>query len=125
MAARVIHISIKTTALFGKQRIGPGSQPYAETARTITVYGGHQPGANGSVKRRLTNPAYLVLAGKIVSVEARHAAWIRDIISNGTFADSTVIDANGLDKSRTPAEVLSMANTYLVTKVSSSNLPTS
>jgi hypothetical protein len=68
---------------------------------------------------------YLVLAGKIVSVEARHAAYIRDIISNGTFADNTVVDANGLDKSRTPAEVLAIANTFLKTKVTGSNLPTS
>ncbi|MCG2617421.1 ferritin-like domain-containing protein [Terrimonas sp. NA20] len=68
---------------------------------------------------------YLVLAGKIVSVEARHAAYIRDIISNGTFADNTVVDTNGLDKSRTPAEVLTIANTFLKTKVTGSNLPTS
>lgn len=79
---------------------------------------------NGAGKL-ITNPAYLTLAGKIVSVEARHAAWIRDIISNGTFADNTVVDANGLDKSRTPPEVVAMANTYLVTKVSANNLPTS
>lgn len=79
---------------------------------------------NGAGKL-ITTPAYLTIAGKIVSVEARHAAYIRDIISNGTFADASVIDANGLDKSRMPAEVLSMANTYLSTKVSGNNLPTS
>lgn len=39
---------------------------------------------------------YLTLAGKIVSVEARHAAYIRDLISYGTFANSEVVDANGL-----------------------------
>lgn len=79
---------------------------------------------NGAGKL-LTTPAYLTIAGKIVSVEARHAAYIRDLISNGSFADSTVIDAMGLDKSRTPLEVLAIANTYLTTKVSGSNLPTS
>jgi hypothetical protein len=79
---------------------------------------------NGAGKL-ITNGAYLTLAGKIVSVEARHAAYIRDLISNGSFADNTVIDANGLDKSRTPAEVLAMANVYLTTKVSARNLPTS
>ena len=66
---------------------------------------------------------YLVLAGKIVSVEARHAALIRDLISNGTFADNTVIDANGLDKSRTPKEVLAIAGTYIKTKINANNLP--
>lgn len=79
---------------------------------------------NGAGKL-ITNPDYLTLAGKIVSVEARHAAYIRDLISNGSFADSSVIDANGLDKSNTPATVLSAANNFLVTKVSGKNLPTS
>jgi hypothetical protein len=73
--------------------------------------------------RLISNPDYLVLAGKIVSVEARHAALIRDLISNGTFADNTVIDANGLDKSRTPGEVLAIAGTYVKTKINASRLP--
>lgn len=79
---------------------------------------------NGAGKL-ITNPAYLTVAGKIVSVEARHAAYIRDLISNGSFADSTVVDANGLDKSNDPATVLAVANTFLKTKVTGKNLPTS
>ncbi len=79
---------------------------------------------NGAGKL-LTNPDYLTLAGKIVSVEARHAAYIRDLISNGTFADNTALDMNGLDKARTPAEVLAIAGTYVKTKINASNLPTS
>lgn len=49
--------------------------------------------------RYIASADYLLLAGKIVSVEARHAAYIRDLISNGSFADSTVINGDGLDKS--------------------------
>jgi hypothetical protein len=64
-----------------------------------------------------------VLAGKIVSVEARHAALIRDLLSNGSFADNTVIDANGLDKSRTPMEVLNIAKAYLKSTINASRLP--
>jgi hypothetical protein len=66
---------------------------------------------------------YLGLAGKIVSVEARHAAVIRDLITAGTFADSTVVDAQGLDKARTPAEVFAIAGTYIKTKIDTSTLP--
>jgi hypothetical protein len=73
--------------------------------------------------RLLTNPAYLLVAGKIVSVEARHAAAIRDIIAYNSFADNTVVDANGLDKSRTPAEVLAIAGPYLKSRINASNLP--
>lgn len=79
---------------------------------------------NGAGKL-ITNPDYLTLAGKIVSVEARHAALIRDLISPGSFADMTAVDANGLDGARMPAEVLSIASPFLKTKLNASNLPTS
>ena len=74
--------------------------------------------------RLLVSPDYLTLAGKIVSVEARHAALIRDLISDGSFADSSVIDTNGLDALRRPPEVLAIAGTYITTKINASNLPT-
>lgn len=78
---------------------------------------------NGAGKL-LVSPDFLLLAGKIVSVEARHAALIRDLIANGSFADSTVIDMNGLDKSRSPMEVLQIAAPFVKTKINFSNLPT-
>ncbi|BAV07435.1 Ferritin-like domain-containing protein [Filimonas lacunae] len=68
----------------------------------------------------ITNGDYLVLAGKIVSVEARHAAYIRDLISNGTFSDST--DANGMDTAMTPQAVVAVANGYLKTKINANGL---
>jgi hypothetical protein len=74
--------------------------------------------------RLIETADYLTLAGKIVSVEARHAAWIRDIISNGSFADESVIDVNGLDVTRKPTEVLDIAKTYIKTAINASNLPT-
>jgi hypothetical protein len=69
----------------------------------------------------IQNADYLILAGKIVSVEARHAAYIRDLITPGSFAGSDVIASNGLNNSLTIAQVLPIANTYLKTKVSASN----
>ncbi len=78
---------------------------------------------NGAGKL-LVSPDYLTLAGKIVSVEARHAAAIRDLITPGTFADSTALDSNALDKARTPGEVLAIAGTYIKEKINASNLPT-
>lgn len=78
---------------------------------------------NGAGKL-ITDPAYLLLAGKIVSVEARHAALIRDLISNGTFADSTVINAQGLDVAKAPKEVLATAASFLKSKINANNLPT-
>jgi len=73
--------------------------------------------------RLIQNVNYLLLAGKIVSVEARHAALIRDLISNGTFADTSVVDSNGLDISRSPGQVLAIAKTYIKTEISLTGLP--
>jgi len=73
----------------------------------------------------LTNPDYLTIAGKIVSVEARHAAWIRDMITPGSFGGTDVVDMNGLDVQRDPNSVLAIAGTYIKTKIDASNLPTS
>lgn len=73
----------------------------------------------------IKDAGYLTLAGKIVSVEARHAALIRDLISNGSFANSEVIDSNGLDKSRSPLEVLGIAGAYIKTEINANDLPKS
>jgi hypothetical protein len=91
-----------------------------ETAKAFEDLG---VSAYNGAGRLITSPDYLVLAGKIVSVEARHAALIRDLLSNGSFADNTVIDANGLDKSRTPMEVLNIAKAYLKSTINASRLP--
>ncbi|MEO7983275.1 MAG: ferritin-like domain-containing protein [Bacteroidota bacterium] len=82
-------------------------------------------GAGKLISTTATGMTYLTLAGKIVSVEARHAAWIRDIITPGSFADSTAVDAQGLDVVATPPQVVVIANSFLTTKISASNLPTS
>ena len=69
----------------------------------------------------ISDIGYLGLAGKIVSVEARHAALIRDLISNGTFSDD--LDANAKDIEKTPTAVIDIANAYLTTKISKRGLP--
>ena len=73
----------------------------------------------------IKDSGYLTLAGKIVSVEARHAALIRDLISNGSFANNEVVDSNGLDKSRLPMEVLAIAAPFIKTKINGNDLPKS
>jgi hypothetical protein len=78
---------------------------------------------NGAGKL-LTTPDYLVVAGKIVSVEARHAAAIRDLLVANSFAGSDVVNANGLDQAKTPTEVLTAADTYVTTTIVADNLPT-
>lgn len=85
---------------------------------------------NGAGKL-LTSADFLLLAGKIVSVEARHAALIRDLLSNGSFADLASLtpfgadNSKGLDGALMPKDVLTLASAFLKTKVNANNLPTS
>ena len=83
----------------------------------VTAYNG----AGQLISTSTNGQVYLGLAGKIVSVEARHAALIADLLSPGTFAATT--DSNGLDTARKPSEVLAIAGAYIKTKIDASNLP--
>lgn len=95
---------------------------------------------NGAGKY-LTNPDYLTAAGKIVSVEARHAAAIRDIreslgvsggVAAGTrFAGDDIVQPSGtyqgLDVKLEPSAVLSrvVATQFVATSVTISANPPS
>jgi hypothetical protein len=98
------------------------------TARTFEDLG---VAAYNGAGKLLVNANFLLAAGKIVSVEARHAALIRDLISNGTFADLNSLTAFGADNSKgldgalNPPQVLQLAGPFIKTKINASNLPTS
>ena len=74
----------------------------------------------------IKDAGYLALAGKIVSVEARHAAAIRDLLNpkSADFAgDDVVAPATGLDKADKPTVVLPIAQTYVKTQITATGLP--
>jgi hypothetical protein len=91
------------------------------TARTFEDLG---VAAYNGAGKMLTNGDYLLAAGKIVSVEARHAAAIRDLIQPGSvaFAGPEVVDKNGLDGALAPADVLKAADPFIVTEVTAMKL---
>ncbi len=70
-------------------------------------------GYNGA-GTRLRLAEFLTIAGKIVSVEARHAAALRDLLNPNSrdFAGDDVVDANGMDRVLEPGEVLAQAQKY-------------
>ncbi len=92
------------------------------TARTFEDLG---VGAYNGAGQLLKNGDFLLLAGKIVSVEARHAATIRDLISpsSSAFAGDDAVDSNGLDKAIMPAQVLAAAGPFIRTPVTANKLP--
>lgn len=74
----------------------------------------------------LTNVDYLLLAGKIVSVEARHASAIRSLINPNSkdFAGDDVVSAtNGLDQAKNPSQILAVAGGFITTDFTAIYLP--
>lgn len=68
--------------------------------------------------RLITSGDYLLLAGKIVSVEARHASAIRSLLNPNSkdFAGDDVVSAlNGLDQAKTPAQIIAAAGGFFET----------
>lgn len=78
---------------------------------------------NGAGKL-IKDPNYLLLAGKIVSVEARHAAVIRDLINpkSADFAGDDIIDVNGMDKAVAPADILAAVKGYVKDTITGANV---
>ncbi len=79
---------------------------------------------NGAAKF-LTVGLFLKEAGNIVSVEARHVATIRNLISFGDYAGDDVIDKNGLDGARSPQEVIALTSKFFKKPLDGSEFPTS
>lgn len=74
----------------------------------------------------LTNPEYLLLAEKIISVEARHASAIRSLINPNSkdFAGDDVVNpTTGLDVAKNPSEVLAIADGFITTPFTALYLP--
>lgn len=73
--------------------------------------------AYNAAGKYLSNLDYLLIAGKIVSIEARHAAAIRDAINPGSkdFSGDDIIDVNGLDVAKEPKEIIAAAGPFIKT----------
>ena len=73
----------------------------------------------------ISNPDYLAAAGSIVSVEARHAAAIADLLKpfSAEAAGRGNVDGKGLDKALLPSNVLPKAAPFIVTPVTAATLP--
>jgi hypothetical protein len=82
------------------------------TAQTFEDLG---VGAYNGAGRYLQNEAFLAVAGKIVSVEARHASAIRSVRNNNGLTTAFAPDA--FDPALTPAQVLAAARSFVVQNI--------
>lgn len=79
-------------------------------ARTLEDIG---VGAYNGAAKLLSSSAYLIALSKLASVEARHAAFVREQAQSGSFASSDVVGTTGLDTVKTPAEVADLLKPYM------------
>lgn len=102
-----------------------------QTARTLEDTG---VAAYNGAGQLLSDPNYLLLAGKIVSVEARHASNIRDLINPGSedFAGDDILvslQGNGpaYDRATPPSQIIQAVTDtgFITTPFTANNLPTS
>ncbi len=119
----IIHRDLFKTAL-GSAAI-PGLTPNfssinfssrASVLGTARVFENIGVSAYNGAGQYIRSADYLLLAGKIVSVEARHASIIATLLEPMTtlFAPDTVVYANsGLEEIRNPEEVLSLVRPYV------------
>ncbi|WP_316823845.1 ferritin-like domain-containing protein [Pedobacter miscanthi] len=90
------------------------------TAKTIEDLG---VAAYNGVIAKAQELATIVLAGQISSIEARHAAWFRNLVSANSASDLNdlallgAVAANGLDVSLPPAKVLEQVSKIIKTKL--------
>lgn len=86
------------------------------TAKTFEALG---VSAYNGAGQLIKDPNVLLVAGKIVSVEARHTAAIHDLLEprSESFADTP------LDGEKDPDFVLKAAGLFIKTKISADNLP--
>lgn len=86
-------------------------------------------GAYNGAGKLIETGAYLVIAGKIVSVEARHAAAIRSLRGGDMedfmlFAGDDVVDpSTGLGPAMDPSAVIAAAGSFFVTPFTAKLLP--
>lgn len=119
-AIKVLTINLDEQIDFGTGLTKPGSGKMGvlNAARMFEDLG---VAAYNGAASFLTTADYLLLIGKIVSVEARHAALIRDLLvasgdtTLGTgFAGADVVDSKTRQEiTITPANVLTKINTFL------------
>lgn len=64
---------------------------------------------------------HVSIAGKMASLEARHAATVSNMISMGNFFGT--VDVTGAEQGSLPSNTVTTINNFLATKVSGNNLP--
>ena len=97
----------------------------ASVLRTASTFEDTGVGAYNGAGQLLRDPNHLLAAGRIVSVEARHAAILRDLLAprSAAFAGDDMVDLFGLGAVERPSAVLRKVAPYIRTTINADGLP--
>jgi hypothetical protein len=87
---------------------------HASTLEDLSV------GAYTGAARVFKSTEYILATCKIATVDARHASYVRDVLTHNTLAPT---DANGLDPVVAPISGMVILEKYIETKFDKSKLP--
>lgn len=80
-------------------------------------------GLNGAAVY-MQSAAFLTILAQVISVQARHASYIHEIVQAGTFTGPAILDQAGMEKVLTPAAVLAqLQGIYIKTQLNAGSLP--
>ena len=77
---------------------------------------------NGTIQRFQDNN-HILMTVKMGTLQARHAAYSRALLTTNTFSDSSVVTVDGLDQVLSPVSVMAILKPYILTKLDLTNLP--
>ena len=80
-------------------------------------------GAYTGAAKRFSDTSYVPLMAKMATVQARHSAYSRDIMTPNSFSDATVVSTSGLGQALAPSAVMAMLAPYIQTHLDATNLP--
>ncbi len=82
--------------------------------------------AMNGLTRNLQAAAFITIMAEIISVQARHASFIHELVMPGTFSGASLLNASGMEIHKKPAQVLALLQgIYIKTKLDSGSLPSS
>ncbi|TDN37323.1 ferritin-like domain-containing protein [Hymenobacter sp. UV11] len=112
-ALKQLNLTLSDTINFNERTTptGSGKLGVLNAARQLEDLG---VGLYNGAAPFLLSADYLTVLGKIVSVEARHAALLRDLLATNGFVGTDVVDATSRQEiSLSPTAALAQLNTYL------------
>ncbi len=114
------------TAITGKLVVDLSPVTFADRTSTLTQAAFLEDlavAAYNGVAQYFSDKSYVLLIAKMATVQARHSAYARQILTANNISDNTIINVQGLDRAMTPQQVMAALAPWIQTKLDYTTLP--